>query len=95
MDKLFAQIPHRLFTEWQIYYELEPFGSLRDNLHAGIVAASIWQTNLEPGDRSRISPADFLLPDDLVEKESPEPEEIFVMLKAHLVRSEGDPNADR
>jgi len=28
-------------TEWQAYYRFEPFGSNRDNYHAGIIAATI------------------------------------------------------
>ncbi len=75
------------------YYELEPFGQLRDNLHAGIISASIWQSNMEPGSRHRVTAADFLLDADAEPKETLEPQEIFVMLKAHLVR--GKPNADR
>ena len=73
------------------YYELEPFGQFRDNLHAGIVATSVWQSNMNPEDRHRVSAYDFLL--DTEEREPLEPQEIFGMLKAHLVR--GEPNADR
>ena len=88
---MLEQIPYKLFAEWMKYYELEPFGQLRDNLHAGIISASIWQSNMEPGSRHRVTAADFIL--DAEEKESLEPQEIFVMLKAHLVR--GEPDADR
>lgn len=88
---MLEQIPYRLFAEWKKYYEIEPFGQLRDNLHAGIVAASVWQSQMEPRDRETIKLADFLLDDE--EREPLEPQEIFVMLKAHLVR--GKPDADR
>ncbi len=80
--------------EWKFYYELEPFGTLRDNFHAAIVATSVWQSKMDPGDRSQVSIADFMLddPSSRKEDETLEPEEIFVMLKAHLVRGHQDVN---
>ena len=39
------------FAQWKAYYQLEPFGADRDNLHAGIIAASLSGGN----------PADFLV----------------------------------
>ena len=80
-----------MFAEWMQYYELEPFGQIRDNLHAGIISASVWKSNMKPEDRHRVTAHDFML--DTEEREPLEPQEIFVVLKAHLVR--GEPDADR
>ena len=78
--------------EWKFYYELEPFGTLRDNFHAAIVATSVWQSKMDPVDRRQVGIADFMLDDPSSKKEPLEPEEIFVMLKAHLVRGHQDVN---
>jgi len=43
----------RELAEWTAYYGLEPFGAARDNLHAGIVAATaanIMGAKAKPGD---------------------------------------------
>jgi hypothetical protein len=80
-------MPHNLFVEWQHFADLEPWGPVRDNLHAGIVAAAIWQSNMQPDDRSQISPQDFLLqPAAPPAEEKKTPSEIFGLLKAHLKR---------
>ncbi len=88
---MLSQIPHKLFMEWKFYYELEPFGPLRDNFHAALIATSIWQSNMEPRERNQIGVTDFMY-GDASEKEPLEPQEIFVMLKAHLVRGHQDVN---
>lgn len=38
-------MPARLFTEWMIFYNLEPFGEQRADLRAAIVAATIANAN--------------------------------------------------
>jgi len=46
--------------EWAEFASVEPFGSIRDNLHAGIIASLI--INVLRGKNSRmVSPTDFLL----------------------------------
>lgn len=46
--------------EWAEYYATEPFGAVRDNLHAGIIA-SVVVNALRGRGKPMISPADFVL----------------------------------
>ena len=46
------------------FAELEPFGALRDNIHAGIVAATVANANRDTKRRPEpFSPQDFLIED--------------------------------
>lgn len=45
---------------WVDFYAIEPFGVLRDNLHAGILA-SIVANALRPKGRPSVAPSDFIL----------------------------------
>ncbi|MBX7237669.1 MAG: DUF4035 domain-containing protein [Caldilineales bacterium] len=47
------------FSEWIAYYNLEPFGLERFDLHAGIVASTIANVNRERN-REPYSPLDFM-----------------------------------
>lgn len=85
VDGLLDEIPNRLLIEWMDFYKLEPFGALRDNIHAGIIAATVWQSVLNPSDRKSIKPSDFLLT-EAEEKPKQAPDEIFMALRACLVR---------
>jgi len=50
----------REFDEWAEYYASEPWGAYRDNLHAGIIASVI--VNSQPGrKRKPMAPGDFVL----------------------------------
>ena len=51
MRELWLRMDAREFAQWKAYYQLEPFGAERDNLHAGIIASAI----------SGGKPADFLV----------------------------------
>lgn len=51
----------REFSEWQAYYVLEPFGQERDNLHTGIVAATIANAHRDPEKNKPFKPNDFML----------------------------------
>lgn len=54
------------------YYHVEPFGAERDNMHAGIVAATIANANRNPKkQRKAFSFADFILK-FTVKKKTPE-----------------------
>lgn len=46
------------FTEWVAYYELNPFGPYRGDIHAGIVASTIANANAPKGKRFQVK--DFL-----------------------------------
>jgi hypothetical protein len=48
------------FDEWARYYAAEPFGSVRDNLHAGIIASVVVNALRKKG-RPLITPSDFVL----------------------------------
>lgn len=50
----------RELDDWARYYELEPFGAARDNLHAGIIASVIANQYRRKG-AEPITPADFML----------------------------------
>lgn len=50
----------REFGEWMEFYKSEPFGPVRDNLHAGIVTSMIYNASRRKGARP-MSAADFLL----------------------------------
>lgn len=50
----------RELRDWVVYYDLEPFGAARDNLHAGIIASVIANQYQRKGAQP-ITPADFML----------------------------------
>jgi flagellar basal body rod protein FlgB len=39
------------FVDWQLYYQLNPFGTYRADLHAGIIASTIANVNAPKGRR--------------------------------------------
>ena len=59
MAELLEGITARELTEWMAYARLEPFGELRADLRAGIVAATT--ANVHRGRRQRpLKPEDFM-----------------------------------
>ena len=46
-------------SEWQAYYTINPFGDVRDDLRAGIVASTIANANRGKGQKP-FAPADFM-----------------------------------
>lgn len=48
------------FDAWKEFYSLEPWGSYRDNLHAGIIAATIGNINRRKKGKP-LTPSDFVL----------------------------------
>tara|TARA_Y100001951_G_C11255413_1_gene249052 strand:+ start:868 stop:1122 length:255 start_codon:yes stop_codon:yes gene_type:complete len=57
--ELLARIDSRELSEWMAYYELNPFGSVRDDLQAGIIASTIANVNRGKNDKS-FAPSDFM-----------------------------------
>lgn len=57
--ELLARIDSRELSEWMAYYEVNPFGSVRDDLQAGIVASTIANVNRGKNDKS-FTPSDFM-----------------------------------
>lgn len=45
-------------TEWQAFYDLEPFGDMRADLRAGIVASTVANVMGDP--KKPLSPSDFM-----------------------------------
>lgn len=62
VTQLEAVLPARELLEWQDKYRRDPWGTMRDNLHAGLIASSI--VNVHRSKSSRAAKAsDFLLVD--------------------------------
>jgi hypothetical protein len=58
----------REFVEWLAYYELEPFGPMRDNIHSGQIASLIYNSNRQRS-KPALGPSDFLLKDQVAQKD--------------------------
>jgi hypothetical protein len=55
-------IGSREFSEWMAYFRLEPFGAEREDMRAGIIAATIANANRDPKKRPKpFTPGDFML----------------------------------
>lgn len=49
------------FTDWLVYYRVEPFGAMRDDLHAALVACLIANANRDPKKRRKpFAPGEFI-----------------------------------
>ena len=46
------------FVDWQLYYEMNPFGSKRDDIQAAMIASTVANVNAPKGKRYRLK--DFL-----------------------------------
>ena len=64
--------------EWVKFYGMEPFGPQRDNIHAGLVAATIANAYRKKGSRA-ITFEDFMLVDPAVHKKKKTKETIAWM----------------
>lgn len=58
--RLLGELDSRELTEWMAYERVEPFGVVRDNLHAGVVAATVANANRSKSAKP-FQPTDFLL----------------------------------
>ena len=56
--ELLARIDSRELAEWMQFYAIDPFGTQRDDLQAGIVAATIANANSSKG--KAFQPIDFM-----------------------------------
>lgn len=57
--ELLARMNSRELAEWMAYYRLEPFGELRADVRAGMVASTIANVHRQPG-KAPFGPLDFL-----------------------------------
>lgn len=60
MAELRATLGFRELRQWEAFYEAEPWGALRDNMHAGLIAATMANQNRKRGTRAATF-KDFLL----------------------------------
>jgi len=49
-------------AEWMVYYAAEPFGTFRDNVHAGLIAATLANIHRKKGTKP-LTFNDFMLQD--------------------------------
>jgi hypothetical protein len=83
--ELLETISSEELTEWAAYYQLDPFGSARGDIQAGVVASTMANIHAKKG--HTFTPADFLprFGGDPARAKSMTPDEI----KAILARSFG------
>lgn len=97
VEELLERIPSPELSEWMAYFAIEPFGPLRDDLHAGTIAATT--ANAAWGKKSKSwSPEDFF-PNlvDQVERRPQTPQEMKdamerVAIIFNAVHAQGQPN---
>jgi len=70
-------------SEWMCFYCLEPFGDVRGDLQAGIVAATIANANSGKGSKT-FQPADFM---PLMEKPEQDEDDMITIMTAMAKRS--------
>lgn len=58
MEELLRSISSEELVEWAAYYRIDPFGSHRADIHAGIVASTLANIHARKG--HRFTPADFI-----------------------------------
>jgi len=57
--ELLARIDSRELAEWMAFYGIEPFGGVRGDLQAGVIASTI--ANVNKGKRGKaFTPGDFM-----------------------------------
>jgi len=84
LGRFVSEIEHGMdyteFMEWCEFYSIEPFGEIRDDLRAGVVASAVVNVQLQKKDRSKAKSAgDFILFDALKSKEKADSADAQVM----------------
>jgi len=62
------EIPAAELTEWAAFYQLEPWGSEKDDLRTGIVASTVFNSQRSKRSQKIWKPGDFMIkeiPSDL------------------------------
>ena len=81
------------FSEWQVYASSEPFGEVRDDYRAALIACVIANANRDPEKQSEpFEVKDFLLnfgEDDDRNDSKQTPEDIWYMLKTWAIAAKG------
>lgn len=50
---MLKRMPSRLFAEWMAFYRIEPFGELRGDYRAGLIASTLAEIHRDKKKRSR------------------------------------------
>ena len=79
VSELERRMGSRELVEWQVYYSMEPFGQWRDNIHAGLIAATV--ANTSGRQRKAAAAEDFMLKEN-----SPQKAKQFKAKFAHMVK---------
>lgn len=59
--ELLARIDSRELTEWQVYFNLEPWGTEIEDWRAGMIASTIAEVNRDPKKQKKpFEPDDFM-----------------------------------
>jgi hypothetical protein len=76
-------------TEWAAYYQIDPFGSHRADIQAGVVASTMANIHAKRG--HSFTPADFIpqFGGAPARAQSMTPDEILAMVKARFGASHG------
>ena len=61
---MFATLTARAYRKWQLYWEQEPWGPWRDNLHAAIVAREVRRPYTKKGTSVKLEPFMVRSPDE-------------------------------
>lgn len=84
MAELEQRISQHELVEWQLYYELEPWGGEWENMLAGLITAAIYNVNRD-AKRKPFKPSDFLFkPGEDEPVVDMSPDDAFARLKAFL-----------
>ena len=60
--KILQDMPATELLNWKAMYQIDPFGTFRDNLHTGMIASTVY--NMQRGKNSRpMKATDFLIKD--------------------------------
>ena len=60
VKELLERIDSKELSEWAAYHSLEPFGYLRSDLQAGIVASTMANCNRTKNSQKAFTPIDFM-----------------------------------
>ena len=73
---MLARMPHRIWQEWILYAQVEPFGEERADLRAGIIAATVANCLSRKKGRPAFK-VDQFMPKFKVHQRWPTPEELL------------------
>lgn len=88
MAELRATLGFAELRRWEEFYRVEPWGAVRDNMHAGMIAAAIANQNRKRGSRA-YSFNDFMLTSKS-EQFASNRERFRRMLKANAKKGDGN-----